>query len=232
MKIIFTDIDGTITKDDEKCCIPYQVIRMIETLNENDIRVVFVTGRSYGWCKAMIELYPILGIIGENGAFYIHSNGIEKVFSSSVSDLLSKKLRSFIPFDYYLANDQFSRCFDVAIDLNGLNKDEIDFIQNICKKKHISCKISSIHINCWIGNYDKLYALKQFVDFNCIDFKDCFYIGDSPNDAPIFKFKQIQSVAVGNIINFDHEYHPSIVYRKKYYKGFLDFCNDVLENKI
>jgi len=65
-------------------------------------------------------------------------------------------------------------------------------------------KVSSIHVNTWFGDYDKVSMAKLFMESvlgeTDIDKKVIFF-GDSPNDEPMFGFFPL-SCGVANISPF------------------------------
>jgi hydroxymethylpyrimidine pyrophosphatase-like HAD family hydrolase len=70
----------------------------------------------------------------------------------------------------------------------------------------LHAKVSSIHVNGWFGDYDKLAMSRRlFSDEFGMDLereRDCVvYVGDSPNDAPMFAFFP-RSVGVANVRRF------------------------------
>jgi hydroxymethylpyrimidine pyrophosphatase-like HAD family hydrolase len=93
-------------------------------------------------------------------------------------------------------------------------------------------KISSIHVNCWFGKYDKLgmslHLLKEV--FGEADPKDCtVFFGDSPNDEPMFAYFP-NSCAVANILPFmDKIKHlPAYVTQNEVGKGFAEAVDFIL----
>ena len=64
---VLTDIDDTLTNDGR---LPSVVFTAMEDLKKAGIRIVPVTGRPAGWCDHMARMWPIDGLVGENGAFY------------------------------------------------------------------------------------------------------------------------------------------------------------------
>ena len=62
-------------------------------------------------------------------------------------------------------------------------------------------------VNGWFGNYDKLTMTKLYIE-HChgLDLENCetdfIFSGDSPNDAPMFKYFS-HSVGVANVRDFD-----------------------------
>jgi len=83
---------------------------------------------------------------------------------------------------------------------------EVEKIAAIFREAGANAKISSIHVNGWFGNYDKLSMTR--VMFREIFEKDLeaikeivIFSGDSPNDAPMFDYFP-NSVGVANISQF------------------------------
>ena len=64
---VFLDIDDTLTSDGRLTAAAYT---SLEQLQRADKLVIPVTGRPAGWCDHMARMWPVGGIIGENGAFY------------------------------------------------------------------------------------------------------------------------------------------------------------------
>jgi hypothetical protein len=96
-----------------------------------------------------------------------------------------------------LASDQPYRDRDIAIDfcedVPRLPRAAVDRIVAIMESEGLTAKISSIHVNGWIGRYDKLGMTRTFLrEAFAIDLdaeRDRYvFAGDSPNDAPMFAF--------------------------------------------
>jgi hydroxymethylpyrimidine pyrophosphatase-like HAD family hydrolase len=71
----------------------------------------------------------------------------------------------------------------------------------------LTAKVSSIHVNGWFGNYDKLAMTRRlFAERFGLDLeaaqRDVVFVGDSPNDAPMFAFFD-KSVGVANVRHFE-----------------------------
>jgi hydroxymethylpyrimidine pyrophosphatase-like HAD family hydrolase len=70
----------------------------------------------------------------------------------------------------------------------------------------LQAKVSSIHVNGWFGDYDKLAMTRRLfsVEF-AVDLarerEAIAYVGDSPNDAPMFEFFP-HSIGVANVRRF------------------------------
>ena len=109
------------------------------------------------------------------------------------------------------SSDQAYRETDLAIDfcedVPPLSRASVDKIVDLLVSKGVTVKVSSIHVNGWFGNYDKLTMTKLYIE-HChgLDLENCetdfIFSGDSPNDAPMFKYFS-HSVGVANVRDFD-----------------------------
>ncbi len=109
-----------------------------------------------------------------------------------------------------LASDQQYRETDIAIDycedVAALSREDVERIVAIMRSEGMSAKVSSIHVNGWFGSYDKLAMTRmllaeQFgIDLDS-EQQRCIFVGDSPNDAPMFDFFSY-SVGVANVHTF------------------------------
>jgi HAD superfamily hydrolase (TIGR01484 family) len=107
-----------------------------------------------------------------------------------------------------IASDQRYREADLAIDFREdvpeLNREAVMRIVAIMEREGLTAKVSSIHVNGWFGDYDKLSTTKLMLqeDFN-VDVErereDFVFVGDSPNDQPMFAFFP-HAVGVANVL--------------------------------
>ena len=67
IKFVLTDIDETLTENGR---IPAKSFKALEKLQKKRISVIPITGRPAGWCDHIARMWPVDGIVGENGAFY------------------------------------------------------------------------------------------------------------------------------------------------------------------
>jgi hypothetical protein len=71
----------------------------------------------------------------------------------------------------------------------------------------LTAKVSSIHVNGWFGDYDKLATTRRLfaerfgLDLDAAN-REVVFAGDSPNDAPMFAFFE-NSVGVANVRRFE-----------------------------
>ena len=96
---------------------------------------------------------------------------------------------------------------DFCEDVPPLDRAQVDRIVAIFEKHGAVAKISSIHVNGWFGDYDKLTMTRLFfeeiLEKDLDQVKDqAVFSGDSPNDEPMFRYFP-NSVGVANIRAFE-----------------------------
>ena len=134
--------------------------------------------------------------------------------------------------------DQPYREADLAIDfcedVVALDKDAVAAIKAIFEQEGAVAKVSSIHVNGWFGDYDKLSMSRRFTsdvlgfDLDAEKTRVVF-CGDSPNDAPMFGFFP-NSCGVANVLDFANELEaePAWVTAKKGGEGFVQIAQVLL----
>ena len=71
VKIILTDIDDTLTTNGR---LKSDVYIALEKLSNSGYIIIPVTGRCAGWCDHIARMWPVNGVVGENGAFFFSYN--------------------------------------------------------------------------------------------------------------------------------------------------------------
>jgi HAD superfamily hydrolase (TIGR01484 family) len=250
LKGVFFDLDDTFTTQGR---IPACSFEALWDLKNAGLTVVSVTGRPAGWCDHIARMWPVDGVVGENGAFYFWFDEDERKLKKRFLDtdsvraenrerLISVRDEIFatVPGSA-LACDQLYRESDLAIDycedVPPLGPEAVKKICQVFKSHGATCKVSSIHVNGWFGKYDKLGMLKRFVKERFgLDLdaeKGSFaYCGDSPNDEPMFKYFPI-SVAVRNVMRFvdQMEALPACITSQEGGEGFAEFAKYVLVHR-
>ena len=245
---VLTDIDDTLTLDGKLPAVAYGAM---EQLQQAGIKVIPITGRPAGWCDHIARMWPVEGLVGENGAFYFYydSRNRKMVRSFWRSDEQRQKDRKLLARlqERILRNvpgcrvsvDQPYREADLAIDfcedVEPLSMDAIKKIVSIFESAGAVAKISSIHVNGWFGDYDKLAMTKRlFSEIFQIDLdsrkESIVFSGDSPNDAPMFAFFS-HSVGVANVLQFSDELvcKPAWITREKGGYGFEEMVDILLD---
>jgi hypothetical protein len=140
-----------------------------------------------------------------------------------------------------LASDQHYREADLAIDycedVPPLGPEAVKEICQIFEAHGATCKVSSIHVNGWFGEYNKLGMAKRFMEerfgSNLDTTKASFaYCGDSPNDEPMFGYFPM-SVAVNNVLKFVDQMQtlPAYITAQEGGEGFAEFAKHIIKHR-
>lgn len=247
---VLTDIDDTLTFNGR---LPAEVFVAMERLAEAKIRTIPITGRPAGWCDHIARMWPVDGLVGENGAFYFryddkqrkmqrryYRSAEQRIADCNRLEKLKQEILEQIPGCSPSA-DQAFREADLAIDycedVERLSSEEIKAIVDCFERAGAQAKVSSIHINGWFGDYDKLtmtaLLFEEVFEKRLEDVKEqIIYIGDSPNDAPMFSYFP-HSVGVANIKQFEDRlaHHPAWVTKREGGYGFAEMVDKLLTDE-
>lgn len=239
------DLDDTLSTDGRLTAEAYAAL---ERLQHAGRRTVLVTGRPAGWCDHIARMWPVHAVVGENGAFYFRYDGgrLRRRFVDDDAARAAKRARlgaiaerilAAVPGSA-LASDQGYRETDLAIDycedVTPLPLGEAERIAALMRETGLTAKVSSIHVNGWFGDYDKLATAKllfaEVFDANLDAVQAQYaYAGDSPNDAPMFAYFE-NAVGVANVARFAGRLAaaPNYVTRREAGAGFAELAARLL----
>ncbi len=72
IRLIATDVDGTLTRHDK---FTPELLHAIDLINAKGVKLLLVTGRSAGWVSALNNYLPVAGAIAENGGLFFNESG-------------------------------------------------------------------------------------------------------------------------------------------------------------
>lgn len=242
---VLTDIDDTVTWEGQ--IVPEAFLALAEARRAG-LRVVPVTGRPGGWVDHLARMWPVDGVVGENGGlwFYMKDGRMERRFlqppeerrvNRARLDALAGTLLAAVP-GCGLASDQSYRDLDLAIDFTEdvppLDAAAIDAIVDQFHAAGATCKVSSIHVNGWYGAFDKLEGCRRFVcerwgeDLDA-DRARWVYFGDSANDEPMFAHFP-HTIGVANVAAFlaRMKSHPAYITHGSGGHGFAEGLRHLL----
>jgi len=245
---IASDIDDTISSEGK---IPADAYAALWRAKEAGLAVIPVTGRPAGWCDLIARMWPVDGVVGENGGLYYRYAGgrmvREYVFDARTRaenrerlQTVAKEVLASVP-GAAIAADQFCRELDLAIDfcedVPRLPDSAIDAIVAVFEKHGCTAKVSSIHVNGWFGTYDKLSMIRTFLSRELgidadRDREKILFCGDSPNDEPMFSFFP-KSVGMANLADFRSrvKHAPTYLASKRAGEGFAETIAHVLARR-
>jgi len=247
IRFVLSDIDDTLTVNGR---LPSVVFSAMENLQKAGIQVIPITGRPAGWCDHIARMWPVDGLVGENGAFYFRYDDTQKkmirrYFKTEKErkedwkklEKIKQEILKKVP-GCRVSADQAYREADLAIDfcedVPPLPMKGVDQIVRCFNEAGAQAKISSIHVNGWFGEYNKLsmtrLLFKEVFKVSLIEIKEqVIFTGDSPNDSPMFAYFP-HSVGVANVLDFksklDHD--PVWVTEKEGGYGFAEMVGILL----
>ena len=238
-KGILTDLDDTLTLDGR--VVPSAFAKLAD-LRERGIKIVIVTGRPAGWVDHIARMWPVDAVVGENGGLWAYmkegrlvqrylATAEERKVRRDRLDSLASSILSRVPGSG-LASDQPYRALDLAIDfcedVPPLSQAAIREIVTCFEEVGAQAKVSSIHVNGWFGNWNKLDGVQGlFSDLWDLqleeELEDWVYFGDSANDEPMFE-AFTHSVGVANIQPFLEQMsaHPTWLTTHEGGYGFVE----------
>ena len=244
---VLFDIDDTLTTEGRLTAEAYAAM---EKLQRAGLLAIPITGRPAGWCDHIARMWPVDGVVGENGAFYFrYDRGAHRMRRHFVDDAATRaahrarlarigaEILKAVPGTAIAADQQY-RETDLAIDfcedVKPLPSSAVKEIDMLMEKHGITAKVSSIHVNGWFGGYDKLSMTKVLmheafgIDLDAARASYVF-VGDSPNDAPMFGYFP-HAAGVANIRDFGARVDrlPAYVSMQRCGAGFAEAADCLL----
>lgn len=244
VEAVFTDVDGTLTSGGK---LTSNTLRAIEWLRAHHVKVVLVSGRPAGWGEAWARQWPVDGAIMENGALHFAWRGERLVKRYAQPPALRAANRKALHAHVRaalarvkgarLSSDSLYTEVDLAIDYAedvDLGSEAADALEDFLARRGVTAVRSSVHVNCWLGRFDKRSAVRRFAQQ---EWKQALaegerryvFVGDSFNDAPLFAALPL-SVGVANVKDvLDRLAHkPRFVTRAKEGKGFGEVADAIV----
>ena len=255
IKGVFTDIDDTLTTDG---AITPDALAALGDLKARGLTVIAITGRPVGWSEPFALHWPVDAIVAENGAVLLQ-NSHQKVLRANGNngDLLLKsyqqsdaiRVTNFARMQQMgqrilqevpgtlLARDSAGRETDMAIDhseFTHLPPEKIARVVAIMQAEGMTATVSSIHINGWFGEHNKVvgarWAVRQlFARDLDAEMDDWVFVGDSTNDQLMFDAFP-NSIGVANVRRFEAQlaHLPRYVTNAERGAGFAEVARAVL----
>ena len=247
---VLTDIDETVSTEGRLTAAAY---RRLEALKEAGLLVIPVTGRPAGWCDHVARFWPVDAVVGENGAFWMWHDRSEAASSARASSSprpsgpkaaaawrliraagaargAGRGHRLGPALSRRRPRRRFPRGRAAAA-----RRPTSQRIVAIFERQGAHAKVSSIHVNGWFGDYDKLTTSKLMmrelfgVDLDAHRERYVF-AGDSPNDSPMFGYFP-NAVGMANVRDFtgrlDHQ--PRWVTRARSGAGFVELARALID---
>jgi hypothetical protein len=247
VRIVLFDIDDTVTTGGKLTAQAYDAL---EALQRSGLRTIAVTGRPAGFCDPVARLWPVDGVVGENGGFDFWFGGgkLHREYRETADvrarnrerlAAIGRAISAAVP-GCRVASDERYRETDLAIDyaeeVPPLPYESAERIGELLRREGLHVTMSSIHVHGWFGDYDKLVTVRDLLRrrFNVDVDRDpgtALYVGDSPNDASMFAFFP-KSVGVANVRRFAGRLaaEPKYVTNAEFGAGFAELAEHLLRS--
>jgi HAD superfamily hydrolase (TIGR01484 family) len=211
VRFVLTDMDETLTFQGRLGARTYDAL---ERLQRAGVKVIPVTAAPAGWCDQMARMWPVDGVIGENGGFYFEraeDHGVVRIFWHDADERpavsarltgIARDVLAAVPGAAF-AEDQPFRQTSIAF----VRPDDADAraaIAAAMRAAGADVTDNNLWVLGWLGGYDKLAMTRRVlatsygVDVS-VERDAVLYVGDSVNDAPMFGFFR-HTVGVSTII--------------------------------
>ena len=259
IKGIVTDIDDTLTTDG---AITPEALAALADLKARGLNVIAITGRPVGWSEPFSMAWPVDAIVAENGAVLLqkmHKNELRSskyrrkqlLKSYQQSDVtratnyarmqqVSQRVLSEVS-GARLAQDSIGRETDMAIDhseFTQLTLEKIAQVVAIMQSEGMNATVSSIHINGWFGEHNKLvgarWAVRELFNRDLdAEINNWAFVGDSTNDQLMFEAFP-NSIGVANVRRFEAQltHLPRYITDGERGAGFAEVARAVLSAQI
>lgn len=241
VEAVFTDVDGTLTTAGR---LHASTLAAIEALVAGGVKVVLVSGRPAGWGEAWARELPVSGVIVENGGLYFvwRRSKLHRVYAEGHGERqrhrakLEKHVAAALEHvrGARLSSDSAYTEVDLAIDYAedaALGEAAALKLEKFLHARGVNAVRSSVHVNCWLGDFDKASMVRRFLKAEWKARVDDRYVycGDSLNDAPMFAAFPL-SVGVANVADVLDviETKPRYVTQAREGHGFEELAEAIL----
>jgi HAD superfamily hydrolase (TIGR01484 family) len=246
VRFVLTDMDETLTYQGRLAAQTYEAL---ERLQRAGVTVIPVTAAPAGWCDQMARMWPVDGVVGENGGFFFrrrlgHDDGVERSFWHPAEHrqavayrlaTIGAEVCETIP-GAKLAKDQPFRLTSIAF-AQPDDRAARDTILAGLRRAGADATVNNLWILGWLGGYDKLAmtrrVMKEIYDIDVDRQNDeILYIGDSTNDAPMFGYFR-HTVGVSTVVGYlsDIPTPPVWVTEGPGGAGFVQMANAVIASR-
>lgn len=210
VKLVATDMDGTLTKNGK---FTSELLIALESLVAKKLPVLIVTGRSAGWVNAIAHYLPIAGAIAENGGLFYYKLDASFELITKLDDLENHRLQLKEVFQLLQSKfpeitesvDNSFRITDWTFDIGNLTPQQLEIMARFCDYAGYGFTYSTVQCHIKPKQQDKAIGLQQILKkyFPHLTAQQIVTVGDSPNDESLFNSDYFPlSVGVANIAHY------------------------------
>jgi hypothetical protein len=239
IRLVATDMDGTLTVGEKFTPILFEALQRLQQAN---IDVIVITGRSAGWVSAVSHYFPIVGAICENGGLFYQ--GQQSEFLVEIPDVVQHRqqlatifaeLQQRFPQIQATSDNRF-RVTDWTFDVAGLSRADLQAMAAQCAAAGWGFTYSTVQCHIKLPVQAKAQGLQQVLQqhFPQVAIDQVVTVGDSPNDMSLFNPDRFpQSVGVQNVSHYSEqlEYMPKFITRLPEGQGFSELTDWLIRQK-
>ena len=245
---VLTDIDDTLTTEG---AVTPDALQALAALGAAGLHVIPITGRPVGWSEPFALQWPVDAIVAENGSVALvrsDDGDLRKIYTQGAVERaenhvrmqqVAQRILREVP-GAELSRDSGGRETDIAIDhseFTQLPQAQIYRVVALMRSEGMNATVSSIHINGWYGDHNKLAGARWIVrelfgrDLEH-ELERWVYVGDSTNDVLMFQHFP-HSVGVANIRRFEDQlaFKPRYVTEGERGAGFAEVAACILGSR-
>lgn len=229
VRTVLTDMDETLTSDGR---LPAAAYGALERLQAAGLKVVVVTAAPAGWCDQMARMWPIDGVIGENGGLFFGRDGpggLKRRFwhdgdQRAQLAKIGAKVAAEVP-GAAIADDQPFRLASLAF----ARDEELRYaVTAAMADAGLNTTANNLWLLGWFGAYDKLAMTRRVIGASR-DNAVC-YCGDSENDAPMFRAFQ-HSIGMSTVRGQALSCYPTWIAGNPGGAGFVEAADAILASQ-
>lgn len=229
VRTVVTDMDETLTYEGRLSAAVYEAL---ERLQRAGLKVIVATAAPAGWCDQMARMWPVDGVIGENGGVFFRRGGQYGLLRTfwdrerrAQLAAIGERIRALLP-GAALADDQPFRLTSLAFTRTDAMRAAI---LAAMKSEGLTTTENNLWLLGWFGDYDKLAMARRVLG----EFDDdaVCYCGDSENDAPMFRAFR-HSIGMSTVRDCPTSSLPAWIAGGPGGAGFLEAANAVLAGRM
>jgi HAD superfamily hydrolase (TIGR01484 family) len=197
---LFFDLDDTFLSEGQ---MSERAFEALFRLRDSGLVLVALTGRPSPWGEVLAQLWPVAGVISENGALAHFKSGLRVEARDPLSSKLRDErvlrlrrvvaqVREVVP-NLPPSDDAHGRVSDFTFDIGEFNRatrEEIELASSTAEALGARTTRSSVHLHVTFDQEDKATGAVRFLSAQGYDstriLRRFAFIGDSQNDAPCF----------------------------------------------
>lgn len=228
VRFVLTDMDETLTHEGR---LPAATYAALERLRRTAIKVIVVTAAPAGWCDQMARMWPVDGVIGENGGLFFRRGGEYGVLrhfwhgdaQRARLGEIGRRIVAQVP-GAALADDQPFRLASLAF-ARPDNAPARTALLAALRRAGLNATENNLWLLGWIGDFDKLAMTRRVLAD--VDDEEICYCGDSENDTPMFRTFR-HSIGMSTVRGRALSSYPNWITRAPGGAGFVEAADAVL----